>query len=305
MMDFENNKRNLYLALAAGAAVVLSAWIFWPSAIRVEMAKVRLMPLSETVDVEGRTRVKRKYTITSPVSGKLKRIELREGDNILQNFLITEVDPNPPIPQAPAVASNIPNPYAAKVYAPASGTVLRILEKSERFIDMGTPLLELGDPTNIEIVADVLSTDAVKIHPGALVLVENVQSEEPVRARVKTVEPQAFTKVSALGVEEKRVDVVADFLARKPAFGDNFRIDLRIVVWESDSVLCVPTGALFTLGDEWNVFVVESGRAYRRSVKTLHRSRSETQITEGLTEDEIVVLHPPNTLSDGARVAAE
>jgi HlyD family secretion protein len=269
------------------------------------MAKVQLMPLSETVDVEGRTRVKRKYTITSPVSGKLKRIELREGDNILQNFLITEVDPNPPIPRAPTVAGEFPNPYAAKVYAPASGTVLRILEKSERFIELGTPLLELGDPTNIEIVADVLSTDAVKIHPGALVLVENVPSEEPVTARVKTVEPQAVTKVSALGVEEKRVDVVADFLGAKPAFGDNFRVDVRIVVWEGDDVLCVPTGALFTLGDEWNVFVVENGRAYRRAVKTLHRSRSETQITDGLTEGEVVVLHPQNTLSDGAWVAAE
>ena len=304
-MDFRKDRRNLYLALAAGVAVTLSVWFFWPSSIKVEMAKVQRGAMIETVDTEARTRVKRKYTVTSPVSGKLKRIELREGDNILQNFLITEVDPNPPIPRAPAPSGNFPNPYAAKIYAPASGTVLRVLEKSERFIEVGTPLIELGDPANIELVADILSTEAVKVHPGVVVLVENVESENPVRARVRTVEPQAVTKISALGVEEKRVDIVADFLGQKPPFGDNFRVDVRIITWQGDSVIFVPTGALFTLGDKWQVFVVERGRAKRRALKTLHRSRTETQVTEGLDEGETVIVHPPNGLTDGTRVTPE
>jgi multidrug efflux pump subunit AcrA (membrane-fusion protein) len=304
-MDQLNNRRNLYYAAAAGVAVLLSLWFFWPSAVKVEMAEVRRLPLLDTVDAEARTRVKRKYTVTSPVSGKLERIELQEGYKVFQSSLIAEVDPNPPIPRAPTTPDNRPNPYAAKVFAPATGTILRVFEKSERFIAAGTPLLEIGDPANIEIIADVLSTDAVKIHPGSVVLIENVQSAEPVRARVRTVEPQATTKVSALGVEEKRVDVVADILGTPPAFGDNFRVDVRIVVWQGDNVLSVPNGALFTLGGEWNVFVVERGRAYRRSVKTLHRSRSETQIIDGLTEGESVILHPPNGLSDGSRVSEE
>ncbi len=304
-MEIAANRRNVYFALAALAAVVLSAWLFWPSAVKVEMARVRRLPLTDSVDAEGYTRVKRKYTVTAPVSGKLKRIELREGDNILQNYLITEVDPNPPIPRAPAAPDRGFNPYAAKIYAPVGGTVLRIFEPSERFIDVGTPLIEIGNPADIEIVADVLSTDAGKIDPGALVLIENRQSGESTRARVKTVEPQAETKVSALGVEEKRVDIVADFVGSKPAFGDNYRIDVRIVVWQGDNVLCVPNAALFTVGTEWNVFVVRNGRAYRRTVATRHRSGSDTEIIDGLGEGDVVVLHPPNTLEDGTRVSEE
>jgi HlyD family secretion protein len=266
---------------------------------------VSRLPLIETVDAEGRTRVKLKYVVTSPVAGKLKRIELREGQRVFQNSLVTEVDPNPPIPRAPRPPGNFPNPYAAKVYAPASGIVLRVYEESERYIDVGTPLIEIGDPANIEIVADVLSTDAVSIRPGMPVLLEDVRSGEPVRARVTTVEPQAVTKVSALGVEEKRVDVVADFVGPKPGFGDNFRIDVQVVIWQGDDVLCVPNAALFTIGDEWNVFVVDGGRAYRRVVKVLHRSRTNTQIVDGLAEGDTVVLHPPNGMADGTRVEQE
>lgn len=136
-------------------------------------------------------------------------------------------------------------------------------------------------------------------------LIENTDSCEPIRAQVRTIEPQAVTKVSALGVEEKRVDVVADFIDQKPAFGDNFRLDVRIVVWQGDNVLSVPNSALFRSGEDWNVFVVEGGRAYLRRVEAGHRSRTDTQITGGLSEGETVILHPPNLLSDRARVSVE
>ena len=162
-----------------------------------------------------------------------------------------------------------------------------------------------GDPTDIEIVVDVLSSDAVRIRPGAQMLIENVESGEPLHARVRMVEPQAITKVSALGVEEKRVDVVADFIDAKPSFGDNFRLDIRIVIWQGKDVLSVPNTALFRSGDDWNLFVVEGGRAHLRKVETGHRSRTDTQIVGGINEGETVVVHPPNTLADGSRVTVE
>jgi multidrug efflux pump subunit AcrA (membrane-fusion protein) len=305
-MEIEMNRNRIYIVGAIAVGTLILLWmVFRPDAVRVETAGVARTELLDTIDAEGRTSVKNKFTVTAPVSGKLKRIALREGDNILRNYPITEVDPNPPIPRAPSNTSEFPNPYAAKVFAPASGRVLRIFEKSERFLEVGTPLLEIGDPSNIEVVVDVLSTDAVRIRPGSRVLIENIDSGEPIRAQVRTIEPQALTKVSALGVEEKRVDIVADFIDKKPTFGDNFRLDVRIVVWQGDNVISVPNSALFRSGEDWNVFVVEGGRAYLRKVETGHRSRTDTQITAGLSEGETVILHPPNVLSDGARVSVE
>jgi HlyD family secretion protein len=113
------------------------------------------------------------------------------------------------------------------------------------------------------------------------------------------------TKVSALGVEEKRVDVIADFIDSKPSFGDNFRVDTHVVVWQGNDVLSIPNSALFRSGDDWMVFVVESGRAYLRKVAIGHRSRTDTEITEGISEGEAVIVHPPNGLADGARVTGE
>jgi multidrug efflux pump subunit AcrA (membrane-fusion protein) len=305
-MELGNNRKRIYIIAAVAVVGLLLIWMFFqPAAVKVEMARAARTELLDTVDAEGRTRVRNKFTVTAPVSGKLKRIALKEGDNILRNYPITEVDPNPPIPRSPSSTETPFNPYAAKVFAPASGRVLRIFEKSERFLEVGTPLLEIGDPTDIEIVVDVLSSDAVRIRPGAQVLIENVESGDHLHARVRMVEPQALTKVSALGVEEKRVDVVADFIDAKPSFGDNFRLDVRIVIWQGQDVLSVPNTALFRSGDDWNLFVVEGGRAHLRKVETGHRSRTDTQIVGGINEGETVIVHPPNTLADGSRVAAE
>ena len=305
-MQIGTNRKRILIGAAIAAVAILLIWmIFRPAAVRVEMAYAVRAPLLDTIDAEGRTRVKRKFTITAPVSGKLKRIELREGDSILRNYPITEVDPNPPLQRAPVNATGLPNPYAAKVFAPASGRVLRIFEKSERFLEVGTPLLEIGDPSSIEVVVDVLSSDAVRIRPGLKMLVDNPDSAEPIRAQVKVVEPQAITKVSALGVEEKRVDVIADFVDAKPSFGDNFRVDAHIVVWQGNDVLSIPNSALFRTGDDWTIFIVQGGRAYLRKVVTGHRSRTDTEITEGINEGEAVIVHPPNGLENGSRVTSE
>ncbi len=304
-MQIGTNRNRFLIGVGVVVAILLLWMIFRPAAVRVEMANAVRAPLMDTIDAEGRTRVKSKFTVTAPVSGKLKRIELREGDFIVRNYPITEVDPNPPIQRAPTNATGLPNPYAAKVFAPSAGRILRIFEKSERFLEVGTPLLEIGDPSNIEIAVDILSSDAVRVHPGSKMLIDNPNSGEPLRAQVKVVEPQAVTKVSALGVEEKRVDVIADFIDAKPSFGDNFRVDAHIVVWQGNDVLSVPSSALFRSGDEWNVFAVEGGRAYLRKVMTGHRSRTDTEITEGLNEGDSVIIHPPTGLADGSRVTSE
>lgn len=189
-----------------------------------------------------------------------------------------------------------------RLRAPVKGKVLRLLEKSERVVAAGTPLMTVGDPSRMEIVVDVLSTDAVKIMPGMPVLLEEWGGEAPLAARVRTVEPAAFTKVSALGIEEKRVNVVADFVDPPGPLGDGFRVEAKMVIWEADSVLKLPSSALFRTGSGWNVFIVEGRRAHLRQVTPGRRGSYETEILKGLSPGETVVSHPSNELKDGTRV---
>jgi HlyD family secretion protein len=192
-----------------------------------------------------------------------------------------------------------------EVRAPVAGSVLRVQEKSERIVGAGTPLLTLGDPTRYEVVLDVLSTEAVKVQPGMTMLLENWGGGTTLRARVRTVEPSAFTKVSALGVEEQRVNIVADFVDSPGPLGDGYRVEGRIVIWQGDEVLKVPLTSLFRAGSAWSVFVVEDGRARQRQVEVGHRSGTEAEILKGLDAGTTVVRHPSNQLSDGMRVRAK
>jgi HlyD family secretion protein len=184
----------------------------------------------------------------------------------------------------------------------ARGRILRILEKSERVVPYGTPIVILSNPNKIEIVVDLLSTDAVKVKPGAPVIIENWGGPKPLRARVRTVEPYGFTKVSALGIEEQRANLIADFVDPPDGLGDGYRIDARIVIWESPSVLKIPASALFRVGQEWNAFVIDNGRVRLLAVEVGHRNASEAEITKNLTEGAEVILHPANDLKDDARV---
>ncbi len=185
---------------------------------------------------------------------------------------------------------------------PTRSRILRILEKSERVVPYGTPIIVLSNPNKIEIVVDLLSTDAVKVKPGAPVIIENWGGPAPLRARVRTVEPYGFTKVSALGIEEQRANVIADFVDAPAGLGDGYRVDARIVIWESASVLKVPASALFRNGQQWSAFAIENGRARLLPVEAGHRSSSEAEILKGLDAGMTVILHPPNDLKDGARV---
>lgn len=192
------------------------------------------------------------------------------------------------------------------VTAPIDGVVLRRWRESEGVVPAGEPLVELGDPDDLEVVADLLSTDAVRVAPGAAVLIEQWGGDAPLRGTVRRIEPAGFTKISALGVEEQRVNVVIDFDPASSEWrrlGDGYRVEVRIVTWEAADVLAVPTSALFRHGDDWAVFVVEAGRVRVAPVQLGPRNQTHAEVIGGLTAGARVVLHPGDTLVDGARVA--
>ncbi|MCC7346304.1 MAG: HlyD family efflux transporter periplasmic adaptor subunit, partial [Variibacter sp.] len=160
-------------------------------------------------------------------------------------------------------------PESWNVTAPVAGVVLKVTQESETIVAPGAPIMEIGDPRDLELVVDVLSTDAVEMHPGAAVAVENWGGPGTLRGRVRRVEPAAFTKISTLGVEEQRVNVLIDFVsppAQWAALGDGYQMDARITVFTQENATIVPAGALFRRGEAWTVFVVEGGRAQARTV---------------------------------------
>jgi HlyD family secretion protein len=185
---------------------------------------------------------------------------------------------------------------------PVGGRVLAIPERSERTVQPGEPLLEIGDPSDLEIVVDLLSTDAVKVSPGQRLLVTGWGGDSTLEGRVRRVDPAGFTKVSALGVEEQRVNVVGDFVAAPGRLGDRFRLEVRVVLWESDSVLKAPASALFRRGDRWALFALEGGRARERAVTIGHESSTEAEIRAGLQPGEMVIRHPTDRIRNGTRV---
>ena len=195
-----------------------------------------------------------------------------------------------------------PAATTVKIQAPVGGRVLRVIEESERVISAGTPLVELSNPSKLEVVIELLSTDAVKVEPGALVLIERWGGDNVLQARVRLVEPSAFTKISALGVEEQRVNVIADFTEPAKTLGDGYRVEGRIVVWENDDVLKIPASALFRRGESWSVFIVQDGKAYRRQVDVGQRNPFEVEIKNGLDDGVEVIVHPSNEISEAIRV---
>lgn len=189
-----------------------------------------------------------------------------------------------------------------QIRAPSDAVLLRVDEKSERVTPAGTPIMLLADPSRYEVVVDVLSTDAVKISPGMRVSVEDWGGDGAIEAKVRVVEPGAFTKTSALGVEEQRVHIVADLIGPPGRLNDGYRVHGRIVIWERTDVLSVPIGALFRCGERWCVFAVDQGRAMQRIVDIGQRNADAAQVVQGLRDGDTVVAYPPSTLSNDARV---
>ena len=191
---------------------------------------------------------------------------------------------------------------AVPLRSPTAGQILRIPERSERIVTPGVALMTVGDPGALEIVIDVLSSEGVKVKPGMPVLLEGWGGPQPLQARVRLVEPLGFTKISALGVEEQRVNVIADLVNPPQSLGDAFRVEARIVIWSSPDTLKIPSNALFRKAEGWAVFVADGRRARLRLVTPGHAGPLETEILEGLAAGERVLLHPSNDIANGTRI---
>jgi HlyD family secretion protein len=204
-------------------------------------------------------------------------------------------------------AANAPRERHVDVLSPVSGRVLRVQQKSAGVVQASTPLVEVGDPAALEVVVDLLTTDAVRVTPGTAVVIRGWGGDQPIQGRVRRVEPSAFTRPSALGVDEQRVNVIValtDPPARWAALGDGYRVEARIVLWQAQRVLRVPQGAVFRRGDGWAVFRVEAGTAKLTSVTLGHRGEKETEVISGLEDGESVLVHPGDRVKDGVRVEA-
>lgn len=192
-----------------------------------------------------------------------------------------------------------------EVKSPVSGRVLKVMQESETVVTPGMAILEIGDPADIEIEAEILSRDAVAMRPGDPVEIDQWGGETPLKGRVRRVEPAAFTKVSALGVEEQRVIVLSDLIDPPEAarsLGDRYRVEVRVAVWHADDVLAVPAGALFREGNVWKTFVYQNGRARLTAVGAGRSDGRSTEVLSGLKAGDKVLLHPPDTVADGSTV---
>jgi HlyD family secretion protein len=192
------------------------------------------------------------------------------------------------------------------IHAPITGVVLQRLRESEAVVPAGEPLMEIADPADLEVVSDYLSTDAVQIQTGMPVDIDHWGGNEPLHGVVRQVEPHGFTKVSALGVEEQRVNVITRLVDPRPdwrALGDGYRVETHVLVWEGRNVLRLPVGSLFRHGSQWAVFADENGRAVEKVVTIGRRTGLEAELLHGLGEGAVVVLHPPENLVAGARLA--
>jgi HlyD family secretion protein len=393
MLRMLANRRLLGAAAVIGGLIAVA---FWPTTSQVDVASVARGPLIVTVDGEGVTRVRERFIVSAPVSGRVLRIELEPGDHVARGQVVARVRPEaPPLldvrtrTEAEAVVESAravlgraraeeqraiaalnqarreltrvralaedrviatqeleaheadadvaqetvnaaafavraatsdlqranarlaPSTLEAPgrvvtVMAPVDGVVLKRLRESETFVPMGDPLIEIGDQGQLEIVADLLSTDAVRVNAGARAIVEEWGGETPLEARVRRIEPAGFMKISALGVEEQRVNVVLAFAepssATSASLGDGYRVEVRVVIWESPAVVKVPTSALFRHGGHWAVYVIQGGRARRTLLELGHQTGQHAELVSGLAEGARVILHPGDTLVDGARV---
>lgn len=385
------------VALALIAAVGGITWSVMPQPIPVETATATKGRFVATVDEDGKTRIRERYVVAAPVTGRLTRIRLKVGDQVGADEVIATIMPSPApfldprsrreaeerlgaaeaarertkavvertraqaaqaktdfertrtllergaattqaleraelamrvadrdqraaefqdhtteheLDQARALLARYHDsvdapPERWNVTAPVPGVALKVAQESETVVQPGMPLIEIGDPHDLEIVVDVLSTEAVEIRPGAEVAIEHWGGPRVLAGRVRRVEPTAFTKISTLGVEEQRVNVLVDVVSplnEWEGLGDGFQVDTRITVFTRDDAIIVPAGALFRRAETWNVFVVSDGRAQVRVVELLRRSGRLAAITAGLTPGERVIVYPSDRVASGVRV---
>lgn len=191
---------------------------------------------------------------------------------------------------------------ATEIKSPVDGRVLRLIEQSEHVVVTGAPLLEIGFTPRLEIVADFLTRDAVRIRPGMPVVISDWGGDSDLPARVRMVEPGGFTKISALGVEEQRVNVICDPIGRTDGLQDGFHVLARVILWKGDNVLRVPTSAVFRSSGNWAAFAVKNGRARKTPLQIGHRGDTEWELLDGLSPGDRIIVHPSAEIVDGGRV---
>lgn len=192
-----------------------------------------------------------------------------------------------------------------EVSSPVKGRVLRVIQQSEGAVQPGAPLLEIGDPAALEIVVDILTSDAVRVRPGAVVFIDRWGGDHPLKAHVRLVEPSAFTRISALGVEEQRVNVVVDLddpHTMWSALGDGYHVEAQIVTWEGDAVITVPASATFRREQDWAVFQVKDGVAKLTPITLGHVNSESVEALRGVGPGDQVIVHPSDRVTDGTRV---
>lgn len=278
--------RRAFLWAGGAALLVMFFFLLRAPAERVEVQKVRNGTYEQSIMVEAVTQVRDRYVVLAPVSGVLERITLRSGDTVT----------------AGQPVANIRWEFLKPVPAPATGRVLRILREFAGPVEMGTPLLEIGDIRKLEIEAQVLTRDAVAVAPGNPVEVTD-WGGEPLNAEVYRVEPGANTRLSALGVEEQRAHVVIRFKDTLPeALGDNYRVNCRIITVRKEAATIVPAGALFRTGKDWAVFRDDGGRARLTPVVVEMRGADDALVQSGLKAGDSVIVYPGETIVDGIRI---
>jgi HlyD family secretion protein len=384
--------RRLLLFVAATGLAVLVALALRPAAVPAEVASADSGPVRVTVDWTGKTRVRDRYDVATPVTGQLERIALRAGDRVETGDVVARIagawapplDPRTraeasarlesavaaqgearaalqraaaasgqarrdaeraeELRQAGAVsvqaldaahadavvreeerrmaeaavvrtAADVAAARAAlatagragaaliEIRAPVAGSVLRVLHESAGPVLAGAPLLEIGDPLRLEVVLDLPTSDAVRVRAGQRATVVGWGGGKPLRAVVERVEPSGYTKVSPLGVEEQRVDVILD--PQGPGWeelGDGFGVDTRIVVEEIPDVVRVPVASIFRDQAGWALYALEDGRARRRAVEVAARGNGVAAIRQGVRPGDRVLIHPAGEVRDGVRI---
>jgi HlyD family secretion protein len=264
---------------------------------RGELARAETLARTETVSAQAldKARFDAESNEAALISAKAQ-VAVWQG--VSRSLSARLIDPS----TAPPVEDRV---CCIEVRAPATGRVLKIIQESEAVVQPGTPLLEIGDPLDLEVVADLLSTDAVGIKACAPVRIDG-WGGAPIKAHVTRVDPAGFLKVSALGIEEQRVRVTIDFVDEPKSWstlGHDYRVTVHVSVWTSDNVLTVPLGALFRKGNDWAVYSVVGGRARTAVVKIGHRNAQTAEVLSGLVGGDRVVVHASDRVREGTAVA--
>lgn len=388
-------KLPLWMKIVSAVVVIaLGLFLLRPEPVTVETGTVEPRSFFEAVEAQGRTRARNPYLIAAPVTGRLLRITLEEGDRVSSGQLLANIAPPPQDQRTSALAqasvraaearlqvaesalaetrsalarvtrelgrreelfrqglasaeetemyrqlataeqARVTSAQASaqaamaevesaealllgttaddtgqapeatiEIRSPVDGTVYTVLERNERVVPVGTPILEISNQDNLEVIIDILTQDAVQIEAGDPVYLTGWGGDRTLNAIVRTVEPEAYTKISALGVEEQRVNVIVDLVDVPENLGAEYRVEAAIVTWQAAETLTIPTSAIFQRSNGWNTFVVADGRAQLTPAIIGARNRDYTRVLGGVSAGDEVVLYPSDLIEDGSRLA--